>query len=38
LLAAPLFALARRDYSIRTTYRFAIGFDLFYGIVDLLVY
>ena len=37
-LAAPLVALARRDYSIRTTYRFAIGFDLFYGIVDLLIY
>jgi ABC-2 type transport system permease protein len=36
--AAPLLALARRDYSIRTTYRFAIGFDLFYGIIELLVF
>jgi ABC-type multidrug transport system permease subunit len=37
-LAAPVLALARRDYSIRASYRFAIGFDLFYGLIDLLVY
>jgi ABC-type multidrug transport system permease subunit len=30
--------VARRDYSIRSSYRFAIGFDLFYGLIDLLVY
>jgi ABC-2 type transport system permease protein len=36
--AAPLLALTRRDYSIFTSYRFAIGFDLFYGLIDLLVY
>jgi ABC-type multidrug transport system permease subunit len=35
---APLLAVARRDYSIRSSYRFAIGFDLFYGLIDLLVY
>ena len=37
-LAAPLFALARRDYSIATSYRLAVGFDLLYGLVDLLIY
>jgi ABC-2 type transport system permease protein len=37
-LAAPLLALARRDYSIRRSYRLALGFDLFYGVIDLLVY
>jgi ABC-2 type transport system permease protein len=37
-LPGPLLALARRDYSVFTSYRFAIGFDLFYGLVDLLVY
>jgi ABC-2 type transport system permease protein len=37
-LAAPLLALARRDFSVFTSYRFAIGFDLFYGLIDLLVY
>jgi ABC-2 type transport system permease protein len=34
----PLLALARRDYSIATSYRFAVGFDLLYGLVDLLIY
>jgi ABC-2 type transport system permease protein len=33
-----LLALARRDYSFFTSYRFAIGLDLFYGVIDLLVY
>jgi len=37
-LAEPLWALARRDYSVASSYRFAIGFDLFYGLIDLLVY
>jgi ABC-2 type transport system permease protein len=37
-LAAPLFALARRDYSISTSYRLAVGFDLLYGVIDLLIY
>jgi ABC-type multidrug transport system permease subunit len=37
-LATPLVALARRDYSVFTSYRFAIGFDLIYGLVDLLIY
>jgi ABC-2 type transport system permease protein len=37
-LAAPLFALARRDYSIATSYRLAVGFDLIYGLIDLLIY
>ena len=37
-VTAPLRALARRDSWLRTSYRFALGFDLFYGIVDLLVY
>jgi ABC-2 type transport system permease protein len=36
--AAPLLALARRDYSVFTSYRFAIGFDLLYGLIDLLIY
>jgi ABC-type multidrug transport system permease subunit len=36
--AGPLLALARRDYSIATSYRFAVGFDLLYGLVDLLIY
>jgi ABC-2 type transport system permease protein len=36
--AAPLLALARRDYSVFTSYRFAIGFDLLYGLIDLFVY
>jgi ABC-2 type transport system permease protein len=36
--AAPLIALARRDFSVFTSYRFAIGFDLLYGLIDLLVY
>jgi ABC-type multidrug transport system permease subunit len=36
--AAPLLALARRDYSVATSYRFAVGFDLFYGLIDLLIY
>ena len=37
-LVAPLLALAQRDYSVATSYRFAIGFDLLYGLVDLLIY
>jgi ABC-2 type transport system permease protein len=37
-LAAPLLALTRRDYSVFSSYRFAIGFDLLYGIIDLLIY
>ena len=37
-LAEPLWALTRRDYSVASSYRFAIGFDLFYGLIDLLVY
>jgi ABC-2 type transport system permease protein len=37
-LAAPLLALARRDYSIRASYRFAISFDFLYGLIDLLIY
>jgi len=37
-LAEPLWALARRDYSVASSYRFAIGFDLLYGLIDLLVY
>jgi ABC-2 type transport system permease protein len=36
--AAPLLALTRRDYSVFTSYRFAIGFDLLYGLIDLLIY
>jgi ABC-2 type transport system permease protein len=37
-LAAPLLALVRRDYSVATSYRFAIGFDLLFGLVDLSIY
>jgi ABC-type multidrug transport system permease subunit len=37
-LAAPLLALTRRDYSVFSSYRFAIGFDLLYGLIDLLIY
>jgi ABC-type multidrug transport system permease subunit len=37
-LAAPLLALTRRDYSIFSSYRFAIGFDLLYGLVELFIY
>jgi ABC-2 type transport system permease protein len=36
--ASPLFALTRRDYSIATSYRLAVGFDLLYGLIDLLIY
>jgi ABC-2 type transport system permease protein len=36
--AAPLLALARRDYSIFSSYRFAVGFDLLYGLIDLVIY
>jgi ABC-2 type transport system permease protein len=36
--AAPLVALARRDYSIFNSYRFALAFDLLYGLIDLLIY
>jgi ABC-2 type transport system permease protein len=36
--AAPLLALARRDYSIFSSYRFALVFDLLYGLIDLLIY
>jgi ABC-2 type transport system permease protein len=37
-LRTPLLALTRRDYSAFTSYRFAIGFDLLYGVIDLFVY
>jgi ABC-2 type transport system permease protein len=36
--AAPLVALVRRDYSIFSSYRFALGFDLLYGLIDLFIY
>jgi ABC-2 type transport system permease protein len=36
--AAPLVALARRDYSIFNSYRFALAFDLLYGLINLLIY
>jgi ABC-2 type transport system permease protein len=36
--AAPLVALVRRDYSIFSSYRFALGFDLLYGLIDLVIY
>jgi ABC-2 type transport system permease protein len=38
LAAAPLHALVRRDYSIFRSYRFALGFDLLYGLIDLFIY
>lgn len=37
-MAAPLLALARRDYSIFSSYRFALAFDLLYGLIDLIIY
>jgi ABC-2 type transport system permease protein len=36
--AAPLLALTRRDYSIFSSYRFALAFDLLYGLIDLFIY
>jgi ABC-2 type transport system permease protein len=36
--AAPLLALARRDYSIFSSYRFALVFDVLYGLIDLIIY
>jgi ABC-type uncharacterized transport system permease subunit len=37
-VAAPLLAIGRRDYSIVTSYRFTIVFDLLYGLIDLVIY
>jgi ABC-2 type transport system permease protein len=37
-VAAPLVALTRRDYSLFASYRFAISFDLMYGLIDLFIY
>jgi ABC-2 type transport system permease protein len=36
--AAPLLALARRDYSIFSSYRFALVLDLAFGLLDLMIY
>jgi ABC-type polysaccharide/polyol phosphate export permease len=36
--AAPLVTLARRDYSIFSSYRFALAFDLLYGLINLFIY
>jgi ABC-2 type transport system permease protein len=36
--AAPLVALVRRDYSIFSSYRFALPLDLLYGVINLLIY
>jgi ABC-2 type transport system permease protein len=36
--AAPLVALVRRDYSIFSSYRFALAFDLLYGLINLFIY
>jgi ABC-2 type transport system permease protein len=36
--AAPLLALTRRDYAILSSYRFAVAFDLLYGLIDLFIY
>jgi ABC-2 type transport system permease protein len=38
LATAPLVALTRRDYSIFTSYRFAVVFDLLYGLINLFIY
>jgi ABC-2 type transport system permease protein len=37
-IAAPLLALTHRDYSIFSSYRFAIAFDLLYGLIDVFIY
>jgi ABC-2 type transport system permease protein len=37
-LTAPLLAIGRRDYSIFSSYRFALVFDLLYGLIDLVIY
>jgi ABC-2 type transport system permease protein len=35
---SPLLAIGRRDYSIFSSYRFALVFDLLYGLIDLVIY
>jgi ABC-type multidrug transport system permease subunit len=36
--AAPLLAIARRDYAVVRSYRLTIAFDFLYGLIDLVIY
>ena len=36
--AAPVAALASSDFLVRRSYRFALGYDLLWGLIDLVLY